>query len=97
MSSLNFVTAVKSASITIGSSSVASVRHASKFSPRSRMTSHSDTRKSTESGRPLPTPTRNDDAARKRSQKRRDKVMELVHTEEGYVADLKALSNVHVA
>jgi len=35
-----------------------------------------------------------DDAARKRSYKRREKVEELIKTEEGYVADLKALSNV---
>lgn len=35
-----------------------------------------------------------DEAARHRSRKRREKIEELIRTEEGYIADLRALSNV---
>ncbi|KAK4900144.1 hypothetical protein LTR28_001451, partial [Elasticomyces elasticus] len=34
-----------------------------------------------------------DEAARQRSRKRREKIEELIRTEENYVADLKALTN----
>lgn len=35
-----------------------------------------------------------DEAAKQRSKKRRDKLEELIRSEESYVADLKALLNV---
>lgn len=98
-SSLGFITAVKSVSMTIASSSNPSMVHPlNARSPWSRRAggssamSGSEARRSMESNLFPLTPVL-DDAARKRSQKRREKVEELIRTEDGYVADLKALSN----
>jgi len=100
-SSLGFVTAVKSASLTIASSSLPSMARPSFIgkSPQSRrwMTSSimstSDARRSLDSSATPFSPAM-DEAARKRSFKRREKINELVRTEEGYLSDLRALSNV---
>lgn len=92
-SSVRFVTAVKSATATLASASIATVsRRATKWrrgQQRSSLVSGSDPRHSVESQRSI-----SDDAAKERARKRRAKVEELVRTEESYVADLKALSNV---
>lgn len=91
-SSIAFVTAVRSTTATIASASVATVsRRNSKWrrNQESSLMSGSDPRPSMETQRSIM-----DEAARARSRKRRDKVEELIRTEEGYVADLKALSNV---
>lgn len=92
-SSLRFVTAVKSATATLASASVATVsRRASKWrrgQQRSSLVSGSDPRQSVESQRSV-----SDEAAKERARKRRAKLEELIRTEESYVADLKALSNV---
>ncbi|KAF4553491.1 Hypothetical protein D9617_7g032190 [Elsinoe fawcettii] len=57
-------------------------------------TSRSDLRKSMDSDKPPSIPII-DEAAMKQSQKRARKVQELVRTEEGYVADLKALHHAY--
>ena len=91
-SSIAFVTAVKSATATLASASIATVsRRNSKWrrAQHSSLLSGSEPRPSVDTQRSLM-----DEAAKQRSRKRREKVEELVRTEEGYVADLKALSNV---
>lgn len=92
-SSLGFVTAVKSATATLASASVVTVsRRATKWrrgQQRSSLLSGSDPRHSVDSQRSF-----SDDAAKERARKRRAKVEELIRTEESYVGDLKALSNV---
>lgn len=92
-SSLRFVTGVKSATITLASASIAPLsRRASKWRRthnRSSIVSGSDARPSTDTQRSML-----DEAGKLRSRKRREKLEELIRTEEGYVADLKALSNV---
>ncbi|KAL1302767.1 hypothetical protein AAFC00_003114 [Neodothiora populina] len=95
-SSIEVVTAVKSASVTLASFSVRSLSrtgtHVSTQSGRWHDPDGSDVRKSLNSS----TPSRRsviDEAARERSRKRREKLEELLRIEEGYVADLKALSN----
>ena len=92
-SSLGFVTAVKSATATLASVSIATVsgRHTRwrRGNQRSSLVSGSDPRPSIESQRSI-----FDEAARQRSRKRRAKLEELIRTEENYVADLKSLSNV---
>ena len=92
-SSLGFVTAVKSATATLASVSIATVsgRHTKwrRGHQRSSMISGSDPRPSIESHRSVP-----DEPAKQRSRKRRAKVEELIRTEENYVADLKSLTNV---
>lgn len=99
-SSSNFVTAVKSATITVASTSIAPLsRSASKISGHHRLHRgssglfESEPRFSTDSGRPSLSLVI-DDAARQRARKRREKIEELIKTEESYVSDLKALSNV---
>lgn len=99
-SSANFVTAVKSATMTVASASIAPLsRSASKRSGHSRLYRGSsglfepDPRFSTDSGRPSLS-LMIDDAARQRAKKRREKIEELIKTEESYLADLKALSSV---
>jgi hypothetical protein len=98
--SANFVTAVKSATITVASASIAPLsRSASKKSDRCRLYRgssglfESEPRFSTDSGRPSLSLII-DDAARQRARKRREKIEELIKTEESYLSDLKALSNV---
>lgn len=92
-SSLAFVTAVKSATATLTSTSIATVsRRASKWrhgQQRSILLSGSDPRPSFDSQRSV-----SDEAAKERARKRRAKLEELIRTEESYVGDLKALSNV---
>ena len=92
-SSIGFVAGVKSATITLASASIAPLsRRASKWRRghnRSSVLSGSDARPSTDTQRECL-----DEAGRLRSRKRREKVEELIRTEESYVADLKALSNV---
>lgn len=99
-SSSNFVTAVKSATVTVASASIAPLsRSASKRSgpPRLHHGSsglfESEPRFSTDSGRPSLSLII-DDAARQRARKRREKIEELIKTEESYLSDLKALSSV---
>lgn len=92
-SSMGFVTAVRSATATLASLSVATVSgRNSKWRrghQRSSMISGSDARPSIDSQRSIL-----DEAAKQRSRKRRAKLEELIRTEENYVADLKSLSNV---
>ncbi|TKX22848.1 RhoGEF domain-containing protein 2 [Elsinoe australis] len=81
VSSLAFVTGVRSASMTMTSMSLPSINApASARSPRDF--------------RPT-TPPVIDEAATRRSQKRARKIQELVRTEEGFVADLKALHHAY--
>ncbi|KAK6003152.1 hypothetical protein QM012_000997 [Aureobasidium pullulans] len=100
-SSTNFVTAVKSATITVASASIAPLsRSASKRSGYLRFCRgssglfESEPRFSTDSPRPSLSLII-DDAARQRAKKRREKIEELIKTEESYLADLKALSNAY--
>lgn len=99
-SSANFVTAVKSATMTVASASIAPLsRSASKRSGHLRFCRgssglfESEPRFSTDSARPSLSLII-DDAARQRAKKRREKIEELIKTEESYLADLKALSSV---
>ncbi|KAI5254041.1 hypothetical protein E4T42_02522 [Aureobasidium subglaciale] len=100
-SSTNFITAVKSATITVASASIAPLsRSASRRSGHPRLYRgssgwfESEPRFSTDSGRPSLSLII-DDAARQRAKKRREKIEELVKTEESYLSDLKALSNAY--
>lgn len=92
-SSFAFVSAVRSATATIASVSVATVSRGNagwrRGHHRSSMISGSDPRPSIDSVRSVM-----DEAAKQRSRKRREKIEELIRTEENYVADIKALSNV---
>jgi hypothetical protein len=92
-SSLGFVAGMKSATATLASVSIAPLsRRASKWRRghnRSSIVSGSDPRPSVDTQRSIL-----DEASRLRSKKRREKVEELIRTEESYIADLKALSNV---
>lgn len=94
-SSFAFVSAVKSATATIASVSAATVsRRNSRWrgeQQRSSVVSCSEPRPSVESQRSIM-----DEAAKQRSRKRREKLEELIRTEESYVADVKALSNVGI-
>lgn len=96
-SSTDFVTAVKSASVTLASFSIGSLSRAgTRKSGRSklwRQSGGSDVRKSVNSDAPSMRSIM-DEAARQRSRKRREKLEELIRTEESYLGDLKALSNV---
>lgn len=96
-SSLDFVTAVKSASVTIASLSAGTLSRSGTRKSRRSLLYHnsqeSDVRRSTDSSAPSWRSVV-DEAARQRSMKRREKLEELIRTEESYVADLKALSNV---
>ena len=92
-SSLRFITSIRSATATVASASIATIsRRASKWRrghQRSSVVSASDPRPSVDSARSIV-----DEAAKQRSRKRREKLEELIRTEESYVADVKALSNV---
>lgn len=92
-SSIRFVAGVKSATVTLASASIAPLsRRASKWrrtNNHSSVMSGSDPRPSIDTQR-----SALDDAGKLRSRKRREKLEELIRTEESYVADLKALSNV---
>lgn len=94
-SSLRFITSIRSATATVASTSIATIsRRTTKWrrgQQRSSIISGSDPRPSVDSVRSVI-----DEAARQRSRKRRDKLEELIRTEESYVADIKALSNVSV-
>jgi len=92
-SSIGIIAGVKSATVTLASVSIAPLsRRASKWRRthnRSSILSTSDPRPSVDTQRSML-----DEAGRLRSRKRREKLEELIRTEESYVADLKALSNV---
>jgi hypothetical protein len=92
-SSIEFVAGVKSATVTLASASIAPLsRRASKWRRahnRSSIMSGSDPRPSIDTQRSVL-----DEASKLRSRKRREKLEELIRTEESYVADLRALSNV---
>lgn len=92
-SSLAFVTAMKSATATLASVSIAS---ASRGAVPWRRTHHHSSVISSSEARPSVDSERSilDEAAKQRSRKRREKLQELLQTEENYVADVKALSNV---
>ncbi|KAF2483224.1 hypothetical protein BDY17DRAFT_250617 [Neohortaea acidophila] len=93
-SSMAFVSAVKSATATIASASIATVSRRNarwrRGHQRSSMLSGSDPRPSMDSHRSIM-----DEAAKQRSKRRREKIEELIRTEENYVADIKALSNAY--
>lgn len=92
-SSLGFVSAVRSATVTIASTSIAPLsKRTLRFrrgQQHSSILSGSETRPSVDSERSIL-----DEAAKQRSRKRYEKVEELLRTEESYIADVKALSNV---
>lgn len=94
-SSIKFVAGVKSATVTLASNSIAPLsRRASKWRRthnRSSVFSGSDPRPSIDTQRSVL-----DEASKLRSRKRREKLEELIRTEESYVADLRALSNVRL-
>ncbi|KAK5113975.1 hypothetical protein LTR62_003098 [Meristemomyces frigidus] len=90
-SSMALVTTLKSASVTLATTSIAafSRRNSPKRGTRlSSLRSGSEARYSSDMARPHA-----DDAALMRSHRRREKLAELLRTEEGYLADLKALSS----
>ncbi|CAK3948546.1 Dbl homology domain-containing [Lecanosticta acicola] len=93
-SSLRFVTAIRSATATLASASIATVsRRTGKWrrgQQRSSILSDGVPRPSVDSARSAV-----DEAAKQRSRKRREKLEELIRTEESYVADLKALSDAY--
>lgn len=96
-SSFDFVTTVKSATVTLASFNIGTPsRSGTRKSGGSRRwheSRGSDFRRSIDGG----TPSLGfllDEAAQQRSKKRREKLEELITTEESYLADLKALSNV---
>ena len=92
-SSLRFITSMRSATATVASTSIATLsRRTTKWrrgQQRSSIVSGSDPRPSVDSVRSVI-----DEAAKQRSRKRRQKLEEMIRTEESYVADIKALSNV---
>lgn len=92
-SSLRFITSMRSATATVASTSIATLsRRTTKWrrgQQRSSIVSGSDPRPSVDSVRSVI-----DEAAKQRSRKRRQKLEEIIRTEESYVADIKALSNV---
>lgn len=92
-SSSGIIATMKSATVTIASASIAPLsRRASKLRHRelhSSTINGRDTRPSIDSQRQMI-----DQAARQRSRKRRDKIEELIRSEESYVSDIKALCNV---
>lgn len=94
-SSMGIIAGVKSATVTLASASIAPLsRRASKWRRthnRSSIMSGSDPRPSVDTQRSVL-----DEAGKLRSRKRREKLEELIRTEESYVADLKALSNVRM-
>ena len=89
---MRFVTAVRSATATLASASIATLsRRTTKWrrgQQRSSLVSDREPRPSIDSVRSVI-----DEAAKQRSRKRREKIEELIRTEENYVADVKALSN----
>ncbi|KXT03020.1 hypothetical protein AC578_687 [Pseudocercospora eumusae] len=90
-SSLRFITSVRSATATLASASIATIsRQWRRGHQRSSLISGSDPRPSIDSVCSVM-----DDAARQRAKKRREKLEELIRTEESYVADVKALSNAY--
>lgn len=93
-SSIRFVTAIRSATATLASASIATVsRRTGKWR---RGQQRSSVISSDREVRPSMDSTRSviDEAAKQRSRKRREKLEELIRTEESYVADVKALSDV---
>ncbi|KAF2735714.1 hypothetical protein EJ04DRAFT_599438 [Polyplosphaeria fusca] len=95
-SSMGHVTAVKSASMTVASASIAPRSDTSRFQSKmrfeNRSSNFSDMRKSTDSSAPALGPIL-DESAWLRSVQRRKIVDELVASEESYIGDLKVLIN----
>lgn len=92
-SSMSFVRSMKSATATFATESVAAIsRRSSKLrrAQQSSIITGRDPRSSVDTQRSIM-----DEAAKQRSRKRRDKIEELIRSEESYVADLKALSNAY--
>lgn len=98
-SSLGCVTAVKSASITVASASIAPQSDHGAFNGKAclgnRSSHYSEARKSTDSHRALGPIL--DEGAWLRSVQRRRIVEELIASEESYIADLKVLINVRLS
>lgn len=95
-SSMGYVTAMKSASITIGSTSIAPRSDAGlqgRVRLGNRSSNYSEVRRSLESHRGALGPVL-DESAWLRSLQRRKVVEELISSEESYIADLKVLINV---
>jgi hypothetical protein len=95
-SSMGYVTAMKSASMTIGSTSLAPHSDAGlhgKIRLGNRSSNYSDARRSIDSHRGALGPVL-DESAWLRSLQRRKVVEELISSEESYIADLKVLINV---
>lgn len=95
-SSMGYVTALKSASMTIGSASIAPRSEAGvqgKVRLGNRSCNYSEARRSLESHRGTLGPVL-DESAWLRSLQRRKVVEELISSEESYIADLKVLINV---
>ena len=93
-SSIRFVTAIRSATATLASASIATVSRRTGRWRRGQqrssvISSDREVRPSIDSARSVI-----DEAAKQRSRKRREKLEELIRTEESYVADVKALSDV---
>ncbi|KAK4964134.1 hypothetical protein LTR66_012460 [Elasticomyces elasticus] len=100
-SSVGIITAMKSATATLASVSIAPLsKRATVLSGhlrhrrRASMQLGSEPRTSIDSNAPSLSPWL-DEAARQRSRKRREKIEELIRTEENYVGDLKALTNAY--
>lgn len=97
-SSFGFVAAMKSASVTIASASIAPIRRSRSTKTRRNgdYSSQSDPKLSLESTRPYMFPLI-DDGAWDRAVERRKILLELVSSEESYICDMKLLVNVSSA
>ncbi|KAF2268311.1 Rho guanyl nucleotide exchange factor [Lojkania enalia] len=94
-SSLGYVTAIKSVSMTAASASIAPPSEASRFQSKIRVenrSNFSDARRSTDSNAPTLGPVI-DESAWLRSVQRRKIIEELISSEESYIGDLKVLIN----
>lgn len=93
-SSAGFITAIKSASVTLATASVGQLRKRSSRSwPHQRGSGNSEMRASFDSHAPSLTPVI-DEATWLRSVQRRKILEEIVSTEEGYLSDMKVFVNV---
>ncbi|KAL1795367.1 hypothetical protein ACET3X_007183 [Alternaria dauci] len=91
-SSMDYVTAIKSASMTTGTKSLAPRSEAGRVRLGNRSSNYSDARRSLESHRGALGPVL-DENTWLRSLQRRKVVEELISSEESYIADLKVLIN----
>ena len=96
-SSIGYVTAMKTASVTVASASIAPRSEGASLQARVRLgkrsSNFSDVRKSTDSNAAALGPVL-DESAWLRSMQRRKIVEEIISSEEGYIGDLKVLINV---